>query len=363
MKLNTINFVNFRNLQDSNIQFSSEFNLFYGKNGQGKTSILEAIYFNCTGKSFRTKKSQDLIKHGKERCGTFVSYTDRLSDKTLTVKFSERKKEYSFNSNKVNHQDFYGKLSVVSFIPEDIDIITGSPGARRAFFDEEISQSSNEYYLLLKDFNKLLKVRNQYLKEGKTSEALFAVYEEQFIKTAAKIIGIRAEYVKQISIILNLNYRKLFDSSKELGVAYSTDFILEKRESSEGIEKKLKEEIGKKNSLEKRYGHSLVGPQRDEFKFILDGKEAKSFSSQGEKKSIVFSLKLSEVDMIFKEKRENPIFLIDDITSYFDSVRRSSVLNHLKKKKIQLFISSTDVLEDMECRNFHVENGEIRCQE
>lgn len=361
MKLNSINFINFRNLQDANINFSSEFNLFYGKNGQGKTSILEAIYFNCTGKSFRTNKANDLIKHGRERCGTFVNYSDRLSDKTLTVKFSERRKEYSFNGNRVNHQDFYGKLSVVSFIPEDIEIITGSPGARRTFFDEEISQGIGEYYALLKDFTKLLKVRNQYLKEGKTGDELYSVYEEQFIKTAAQLIIIRADYVKKISIILNLNYRKLFDNKKELGVSYETDFVLEKKETLESIEKKLQNEIGKKNALEKRYGYSLVGPQRDEFKFILDGKEAKSFSSQGEKKSIVFSLKLSEVDMIFKEKKENPIFLIDDITSYFDSHRRDSVLEHLKRKKIQLFISSTEILQGMECKNFHIDNGEIKC--
>lgn len=363
MNLESISFVNFRNLEDNNINFFPLFNLFFGKNGQGKTSVLEAIYFNCTGKSFRTSKSQELIKYGKDKCGTFVTYKDRMSKKTLTLKFSDKKKEYVFNSNRVTHQEFYGKLSVVAFTPEDIDIITGTPGRRRSFFDEEISQSIQEYYILLKDFNKTLKVRNQYLKEGKTTDVLYGVYEEQFINLAAQIIFFRADYVKKISIILNLNYRKLFDSRKELGVMYVSDLALEKKESIESIKDKLKIHIDKKFPQEKRYGYSLVGPQRDEFKFLLDGQEAKSYASQGEKKSIIFSFKLSEVDMIFREKKETPIFLIDDITSYFDQDRRDSILDHLQKKKIQLFISSTEKIEASESRLFHVINGEIKCTE
>lgn len=363
MNLETINFVNFRNLGDDSINFSPFFNLFFGKNGQGKTSVLEAIYFNCTGKSFRSSKSQELIKYGRDRCGTFVNYSDKLSRKSLTLKFSDKKKEYSFNGNRVNHQEFYGRLSVVAFTPEDIDIITGTPGRRRSFFDEEISQSSGDYYGTLRDFNKILKVRNQYLKEGKTTDSLYSVYEEQFISLSSKIVFMRAEYVKRISIILNLNYRKLFDPVKELGVTYYSELGLEKRETLKTIEEKIKFQIEKKFSQEKRYGHSLVGPQRDEFKFLLDGKEAKSFASQGEKKSIVFSFKLSEVDMIFKERGENPIFLIDDITSYFDQNRRESVLNHLQRKRIQLFISSTEAIENIESKNFHVVDGDIICED
>ncbi|MGL4980794.1 MAG: DNA replication/repair protein RecF, partial [Fusobacteriaceae bacterium] len=311
---------------------------------------------------FRSNRSNELIKYGKDRCGTFSTYEDRLSKKSLTVKFNDKKKEYSFNGNRVNHQEFYGKLAIVAFTPEDIDIITGTPGRRRSFFDEEISQSSNEYYATLKDFNKVLKIRNQYLKEKDTENPLFSLYEDQFIILGTKIIYLRAEYVKRISIILNLNYRKLFDSNKELGVMYSSELNLEKKETLITIEEKIKDRISKKFFQEKKYGHSLVGPQRDDFKFILDDKEAKSFASQGEKKSIIFSFKLSELDMIFKEKKENPIFLIDDITSYFDENRRENVLNHLKRKRIQLFISSTEKIEGIDSRNFHVTDGEITCE-
>ena len=124
------------------------------------------------------------------------------------------------------------------------------------------------------------------------------------------------------------------------------------------LENRLREDIQKEFSKELKYGYSMVGPQKDDFLFLLDGREAKSFSSQGEKKSIIFSLKLSEIDMVLKEKRENPIFLIDDVSSYFDSIRKESIINYLNKRDIQVIITSTDLL-NIESKNFLVDKGEV----
>ncbi|MCJ8341605.1 MAG: DNA replication and repair protein RecF [Cetobacterium sp.] len=358
MEILEINYINFRNLSDRNIQFSPRFNLFYGKNGQGKTSILEAIYFVATGKSFRTAKNSELIKYNKEKMGCFISYRDNISEKTLTVKIDSRKKEYSYNGKKVSFDDFYGRLNVVSFIPEDINLIVGSPAVRRSFFDGEISQSNSEYFKNLKDYTKLLKLRNKFLKERDYKNPLFSIYQEEFIKIGAKILKTRVDYVKNISIILNLNYRKLFDDKKELSLKYNSSLGELKNKSLEEIEELLKEKIKGSINQELRYGFSLVGPQRDDFLFLLNEKEAKSYSSQGEKKSIIFSLKLSEIDMILKEKRENPIFLIDDISSYFDSIRKENIVKYLKKREIQVFISSTGEL-DINSKNFYINKGDI----
>ncbi|MGL4867547.1 MAG: DNA replication/repair protein RecF [Cetobacterium sp.] len=359
MEILEMNYINFRNLEDRNIQFSPRFNLFFGKNGQGKTSILEAIYFSATGKSFRTSKNIELIKYNKEKMGSYVSYRDLISEKTLSVKIDKKNKEYKYNNKKILFDQFYGKLNIITFIPEDIELIVGSPSFRRTFFDGEIAQSNYEYFKNIKDYNKILKIRNKYLKEKKTNEIIYSIYEEEFMKLASKIILKRIEYVKNISILLNLNYRKLFDDKKELNLKYES-FIGEfKGMTLKDIEKKIKEKIEKIKFQELRYGYSLVGPQRDEFKFILNGKEAKSYSSQGEKKSIIFSLKLSEIDMVIKEKKETPIFLIDDISSYFDSIRKDSIINYLKKRELQVFISSTSSL-NIESKNFRIDKGEIQ---
>lgn len=206
--------------------------------------------------------------------------------------------------------------------------------------------------------NLLLKIRNNYLKEERTKDTEYLVYEDEFIKYGAKVIEKRLEYVQKISIILNLNYRKLFDNKKELSLSYECHLGNIKKLSLKEIEKLLREKIKKNFSQEKRYGFSLCGPQKDDFLFILNGHEAKSTASQGEKKSIIFSLKLSEIDMVIREKKENPVLIIDDISSYFDSNRKESILNYLEKRNIQVLVSSTGDL-GIDSNDFYVEGGEI----
>ncbi len=358
MEILEINYINFRNLIDGSVKFFPKLNLFFGKNGQGKTSLLEAVYFNATGKSFRTSKANEMMKYGVKRTGVYIVYRDNIGEKTLTVKFNDNKKEYYYNNKKVPYDEFYGKLNVVTYIPEDIVLITGSPSIRRTFFDGEIAQTNSEYFQDLKNYNKLLKIRNKYLKEERTKDTEYLVYEDEFIKYGAKVIEKRLEYVRKISIILNLNYRKLFDNKKELSLSYECHLGNIKKLSLKEIEKLLREKIKKNFSQEKRYGFSLCGPQKDDFLFILNGHEAKSTASQGEKKSIIFSLKLSEIDMVIREKKENPVLIIDDISSYFDSNRKESILNYLEKRNIQVLVSSTGDL-GIDSNDFYVEGGEI----
>ena len=299
-----------------------------------------------------------MMKYGVKRTGVYIVYRDNIGEKTLTVKFNDNKKEYYYNNKKVPYDEFYGKLNVVTYIPEDIVLITGSPSIRRTFFDGEIAQTNSEYFQDLKNYNKLLKIRNKYLKEERTKDTEYLVYEDEFIKYGAKVIEKRLEYVQKISIILNLNYRKLFDNKKELSLSYECHLGNIKKLSLKEIEKLLREKIKKNFSQEKRYGFSLCGPQKDDFLFILNGHEAKSTASQGEKKSIIFSLKLSEIDMVIREKKENPVLIIDDISSYFDSNRKESILNYLEKRNIQVLVSSTGDL-GIDSNDFYVEGGEI----
>ncbi len=358
MRISEINYINFRNLKDNNLKFHRKFNLFLGKNGQGKTSILEAIYFSATGKSFRTSKNSELIRYGLQKTGAFIAYEDIVSEKSISVKLAGGKKEYSYNRKKVKYDGFHGKVNAVSFIPEDISLIIGAPGIRRSFFDYEIAQSNYEYFNDLKNYTKILKLRNKYLKEKQYTDPIFEIYQEEFIRLGARILKKRVEYVKNISILLNLNYRKLFDEKKELSLRYSCSLGEVKKASLEELEAGIREKIKENFFREKRYGYSMVGPQKDDFIFLLNEREAKSYASQGEKKSIVFSLKLAEIDMIIKEKRDTPIFIIDDISSYFDSIRKENILNYFNHRDIQLFISSTSDL-GIKAKKFFIEKGDI----
>ena len=359
MYLDQISFNNFRCLVDGKLKFDRYFNLIYGRNGQGKTSLIEAVYFLATGKSFRTKKVKEIRKYNLNRLIVFGKYQHKdFSENVIAIDVNEDRRDFYIDREKNKYINYVGLLNIISFIPEDIELIVGNPGVRRSFFNYEISQAKREYLQSIVNFEKILKVRNKLIKEKKTGEEIYKIYNEKFIEEGLNIVLNRREFIKKLSILLNLNYRKLFDENSELKLKYDC-FLGD-------VEKKTREELKgnfelmckRKSEREKFLGYSLLGPQKDDFIFELNGKNAKAYSSQGEKKSIIFSLKISEIDILIKEKNEYPIFIMDDIASYFDEVRKKSILNYFLNKKIQCFITSTEDL-GIEGKKFIVEKGEV----
>lgn len=358
MYLTQINYSNFRCLKDKKIELNKNFNLIYGKNGQGKTSLMEAVHFLATGKSFRTKKNIEIIKYNENRLTVFgkINY-DNKSTKALAIELNENKKKYFINKNKYNYIDYIGKLNIVSFIPEEIELIIGSPYVRRNFFNYEISQMKKDYLKSLVNYEKLLKIRSKFLKEQKKDE-LFNIYNEMFIEEGVNLIFYRQDYVKNISVLLNENYKKLFDKNSELKLKYESFLGNIENDSKEILKEKFKIISKKRLDREMLLGYNLIGPQKDDYVFYLNEKNSKSYSSQGEKKSIIFSLKISEIDIIMNEKKDKPIFIIDDLSSYFDENRKNSILEYIKNRDIQCFITSTENL-NIEGKKIIVDNGEI----
>ena len=359
MFLTQISYNNFRCLEDRKIEFDKNINIIYGKNGQGKTSLIEAIYFLGTGKSFRTKKTKEIFRYNTNRLITFGTFFDRNDNKkNIAIDVNLERKDFYIDKDKNRYVDYIGTLNVISFIPEDVEIIIGNPSTRRNFFNYEISQAKKEYLKNLIEFEKLLKIRNKMIKEKNIKNDLFKIYNEKFIEDGSKILFQRREFVKKLSILLNLNYRKLFDEKSELKLKYNCFLGNIDKLSLEEIEKKFFDFSDKKKERELYLGYSLVGPQKDDFEFELNGKNAKSFSSQGEKKSIIFALKISEIDILVKEKNEFPIFLLDDIASYFDEIRKGKILTYFENKSIQCFITSTEDLK-IKGKKIFIEKGKV----
>lgn len=359
MYLDQISFNNFRCLVDRKLEFDRYFNLIYGRNGQGKTSLIEAVYFLATGKSFRTKKVKEIRKYNLNRLTVFGKYIhEDFSESVIAVDVNEDKRDFYIDRRKNKYINYVGLLNIISFIPEDIELIIGNPGVRRGFFNYEISQAKKEYLQSIVNFEKILKIRNKLIKEKETGKDIYKIYNEKFIEEGLNIVLNRREFIKKLSILLNLNYRKLFDESSELKLKYECFLGDVEKKNREELKKNFEDMCKKKIEREKILGYSLLGPQKDDFIFELNGKNAKAYSSQGEKKSIVFSLKISEIDILMKEKKEYPIFIMDDIASYFDEIRKNSILNYFLNKKIQCFITSTEDL-GIEGKKFVVEKGEI----
>lgn len=253
---------------------------------------------------------------------------------------------------------FYGMVNVIFYIPEDVLLIHGSPQGRRLFIDREISQSNPSYLEHLKKFSYALKIRNKYLKERNTTALEYTVYEKEFIEHGSYLMYFRQKYLQESSKLLQNLYSHLFDSEKKLQMRYKSSISFSKEMNILQIQECFQQEIQKKKEKEKEYGFSLLGPHKDDFCFLLNQEDARFFSSQGEKKSIIFSLKLAEIDMIYQEKKELPVLLIDDVTSYFDLSRRNNVLQFLKEKGVQVFLTSTEPLE-IEGKHYYVEKGEV----
>ena len=199
MYLNQISYSNFRCLEDGKIDLDRNFNLIYGKNGQGKTSFIEAVHFLATGKSFRTKKLKELFRYNRNRVIVFGKYTGKNNEEnTMAIDVNEDRKDFYINRNKNKYIDYVGLLNIISFIPEDIEIIIGNPGVRRNFFNYEISQARKDYLRSIVDFEKILKIRNKLIREKKTGEEIYRIYNEKFIEEGVNIIIHRREFIRNL---------------------------------------------------------------------------------------------------------------------------------------------------------------------
>lgn len=344
--IDEIKIYDFRCIKNLHLKFE-KINLIYGKNAKGKTSIIEAIYFLATGKSFRTKKNKELIRYDKNKAIVFA----KNDNEKFAVELVEDKKNFLYNSEKIKYIDYIGKIFAISFIPEDIELIISKPSVRRAFFNYEISQLNKKYLNLIVDYEKILKIRNRYLKEKKYDENLKKIYEEKYIDLNFEIILARKKYIDKLSEIINKKYKELFNKSDELKIEYKT--IVDISDISK-IKENLKKIIEQKKEKEEIYGYSLYGIHKDEFEIKLNNRLAKSFSSQGEKKSIIFTIKISEIEINNIMNKKNTIFLMDDINSYFDENRRKNIMKYLKNNDIQCFITSTDN-QNIEGKEFYIE--------
>ncbi|WP_156299154.1 DNA replication/repair protein RecF [Streptobacillus canis] len=348
-------FSGFRNLIDKRVKLSRGFNLIYGENAQGKTSFMEAIYFGATGRSFRTKKNNEMIKYDNDDAKVFVKLENTSS---YSINLFKSEKKYFKNGERIKYVDYIGDILAISFIPEDVELVMGNPSIRRGFFNYEISQISKEYLYLIVDYEKVLKIRNKMLKEKKHKEELYKIYNEKYIEMCAKILKMRKEYVEELNKYLDVNYKKLFNPKHNLKLIYDNFLKLEDVTDVEKNKEKISEILKNKEAYDVQLGYSNYGIHKDEFHFDLNSKNARYFSSQGEKKSIVFILKISEVELIEKKMNKKPVFLMDDIASFFDNFRKNQIIHYFLEKEIQCFLTSTEDLKIVG-KKFDVDGGVV----
>lgn len=363
MYVKNLRLINFRNYGSLNIKLNKGVNLFIGKNAQGKTNLLESIYYCATGRSFKTSSDKDIINFNKD-----VSYIGALlksqnKEKLIEIKL-DRNKPKIIRINKVEldkHKKLYSGLNVVVFSPEDLRLIKDGPYVRRNFLDIEISQIKPIYEYNISRYNKILFQRNNLLKSNKNNEQLLDIFDIQLANIGTKIIMERNKFVKDLSYESNIIHNKLTDNIEDLDLNYITN-VTDTKDREDKIEEEFIYKLKRNRNRDLLKGTTSIGPHRDDIKISINNFDTRSFASQGQQRTAVLSIKLAEVEIIKKEKGEFPILLLDDVLSELDGERRKYLINNFNN--LQTIVTSTDAINIEEMKNidkkvFYIKDGII----
>lgn len=358
MKLKHLKLKNYRNYEGVNIDFDREKTLIIGKNAQGKTNILESIYLLSDLKSPRTSTLTDLIKFNLTSFEINAAIEKNNTDIELEIKYDiAKKRDLLVNKVKSSSKNFKNLIKTVLFSTKDLLLLRGTPQDRRDWLDRAICQVYPSYDERLSIYDKFRIQKNNLLKNEVIDEALLEIYNEQLIITGANIIFLRKKFLKEIEKYASIKHKKISEI-ENFKLQYTCPY-----NEIEDISQYLKEELRKKQSEEFARRQSCVGPHRDDINFFINDTDAIKFSSQGQQRTIVLSLKLAELDIIKEKTGITPILLLDDVLAELDELRQNYLLKSIEND-VQTILTSVDTLLFDEAflhtvQIISVENGSI----
>jgi len=397
LKCREIEFENFRNIESDKVSFSDGINVLWGKNAQGKSNVLEAVYYFARGRSFRGAKDRDMIMFGRDfakfsaKCRKDSSEYDTALEVVIPAD-EKMKKRVSRNGAPISGiGELIGSFRAVLFCPAHLSLVSGTPGGRRSFLDIAISQLSKEYMSKLSEYKRLLLQRNAALKSAAKGEivpaALWETYAEQMAISASRIASYRFEYMSMLSEEMNRLFKEMTHGTEVPSLSYTSHSIKKNGTEEVGadgdesdaergeIEAAQLDGFGKTqiepsclydkltSDLEReiKHGSTMWGAHKDDVRIKLNGRDAKVFASQGQMRSLALTMKLSEGELSHAIGGEKPVILLDDVLSELDGDRRDFVLGSLGNRQI-IVTSCEPSLFDSAGKDvslLHVESGKI----
>ena len=347
---------NFRNAECEVIEFDSGINVLHGENAQGKTNLLEAIYFVSLGKSFRTTHETEIIRFGEEYASISLDYESEGREQNVTMRFSDnvrQKKNVTHNGVKITKlSELVGSFRAVLFSPDHLQMIKDGPALRRNYLDVAISQIRPMYLHSLQKYNKILKNRNTLIKNAEEDRATFDAtidfWSAQLAHEAAIIARARAEYVSKSGEIIADFYSRMCQSGE---INEHPEFIYAGSAKQDG-DLYFEVEATEKNFLrlltdfherEIAAGSTLYGIHRDDIVINLNGKNTRLYSSQGQQRSLALAMKLAEGEICKMYSGEYPVFLFDDVFSELDSGRRKNLLREIADRQVIITSCESDM--------------------
>lgn len=338
MQILNLKLLNFRNYEKLEINFNSSKNIIIGKNGMGKTNIVEAIYVLAFTKSFRGSKEDVVIRNHCDLARVEGTIQEKYKNEFKVIIKTTGKKVKINNNNIDKISDYLSNINVVLFTSEDLKLIKDTPNTRRKLINIELSQFSNDYLKILTYYNKVLKQRNSYLKtlyiNSNASLDYLQILTDQLVSLGMKVYQYRKEFVEHIGKYIQNNYKKI-SGKVGLELIYKSDYNNKTKDELLKIYKKEQQKdiiLGKTN----------MGIHRDDYDFSLNQYSLKDYGSEGEQKNAIISLKMAELEIFKDEKGHYPILILDDLFSELDQEKINNILNFINDD-IQTFVTTTEL--------------------
>lgn len=366
MKILKMAFKGYRNLQENEIEFSPKINFVFGKNAQGKTNLMEAIWMFTGARSFRGTKDADLVNFNCDFARIDGNFYFEDREHEITIIFSGGKRKAIFDDIAKSYPtNIIGRFKTVLFSPVHLSLVKDGPDYRRRFLDAAICQLKPTYTKVISKYNQVLKQRNSFLRtfsHNVQNLELLDVWDDKLSELGAKIIVERLEYLKIFKNKVFSLYSDISGGKEKIEIKYN--FSVNKNINlglpEEDIKKLMISKLEKTRETDIKTGSTSCGPHKDDLEILINEKTAKYFGSQGQQRSAVLAFKLSEAMILEEFSGEPPVILLDDVMSELDDFRKKYLLKSLGDR--QVFITSCDKsdLKDLEIgKFFKVENGKI----
>ena len=353
MYIEEIKLENFRNYIKQEIKLKNGLNLFYGNNAQGKTNIIESIFLCSMGKSFRARKDKELINFNKKISNIEIKYLKKDRDGKIKYIIGENKNIFINNVQIKKMSEILGNINIVLFSPEDINIIKDGPSNRRKFLNMLISQIRPNYIYNYNLYLKTLEQRNIYLKKitiETKNDDLLDIYDEKLAEYGNIINKYRNEFINKIKEKIEKIHKKVTTGKEDIKIKYISDCF---------DKEKFLKEIKNNRNQDILKGYTSIGIQKDDIYFFINGKKIDIYGSQGQQRTSILSLKLTELEIIKDEIGEYPILLLDDFMSELDNERRLNFLKNIENTQIIITCTDDINIENVNINKYKVEDGNI----
>lgn len=361
MHITSVRLNNFRSYDELVFEPSPGLNVIVGPNAAGKTNILEAIFLAALGRSHRTHKDVELINRKFHGAYVGIQLESKVGGRSIEIRLRDKEhKALKVDGQKLTRMgELMGVLNVVMFSPEDLSIVKNSPQERRRFMDMELCQLRPMYFYKLQQYNTALKQRSELLKSSypdKPDEKLLSAWDERLSELGGDIMTVRDKFMLELGDLACEMHGRITDDNEELYTFYKPDVQFEDTLPSLALRKALND--ARENDLRRTV--TTRGPHRDDIGIKLNGEEARIFGSQGQQRTAALSIKLSELELIRREKGEFPVLLLDDVLSELDFDRQRALMSNAFDCQCFLTATSLEGLEDVpNMRVFECRNGEL----